>query len=107
MTNEIAFEKIKQLITENAVFLFMKGTPERPMCGFSGHVVSILKQLAVPFNTFDILKDEVMRQAIKEFSDWPTLPQLYIKGEFIGGCDIVDQLNKNGELIALVQGLDK
>ncbi len=91
-------QEIKQDIEANKILLYMKGSKEFPRCGFSAQVVQILKQLGVPFETRDILEDEVLRQAIKEYSNWPTLPQLYIEGEFIGGCDIVTELFESGEL---------
>ena len=80
-------EKIQKLINENNICLFMKGTPEAPQCGFSMAVSNVLKHLKVNFNSIDVLEDEKMRQGIKDFSDWPTIPQLYIKGNFIGGCE--------------------
>lgn len=92
-------EEIRQQIQENPVVLYMKGTPDFPQCGFSGRVVQILEQCGVKkFASFDVLSDPELRQAIKEFSQWPTLPQLYIKGEFIGGSDIVGELFQTGEL---------
>tara|TARA_B100001250_G_scaffold413988_1_gene450106 strand:- start:3183 stop:3500 length:318 start_codon:yes stop_codon:yes gene_type:complete len=91
-------EKIQNLIENNDVCLFMKGTPDNPQCGFSMAVSNVLKHLNVNFNGIDVLKDEDLRQSIKEFSDWPTIPQLYIKGEFIGGCDIVKEMFEKGEL---------
>ena len=91
-------EKIKTLINENNVCLFMKGTPENPQCGFSMAVSNILKHLNVNFKGVNVLDDENLRQDIKEFSEWPTIPQLYLKGEFIGGCDIVKELFESGEL---------
>ena len=91
-------EKIKNLIDENDVCLFMKGTPESPQCGFSMAVANVLKHLNVNFNGVNVLEDENLRQGIKDFSDWPTIPQLYIKGEFIGGCDIVKEMFEKGEL---------
>ena len=91
-------EKIKNLIDSNAVCLFMKGTPDNPQCGFSMAVSNVLKHLKVNFNGINVLKDDGLRQGIKEFSDWPTIPQLYIKGEFIGGCDIVKEMFEKGEL---------
>lgn len=98
-------EKIKQLVTENAVVLFMKGNAELPMCGFSARAAQILKTCNVPFMTVDVLKDEEMRQAIKVFSNWPTIPQLYIKGEFIGGSDIMAEMFEAGELQELIQSI--
>jgi len=91
-------EKIKNLIDDNEVCLFMKGTPDAPQCGFSMAVSNVLKHLKVNFNGINVLEDENLRQGIKEFSDWPTIPQLYIKGEFIGGCDIVKEMFEKGEL---------
>ena len=92
------YEKIKSLINENNVCLFMKGTPESPQCGFSMAVSNVLKHLNVKFKGINVLEDEKLRQGIKKFSDWPTIPQLYIKGEFIGGCDIVKEMFEKGEL---------
>ena len=91
-------EKIKDLIDKNNVCLFMKGTPDSPQCGFSMAVSNVLKHLNVNFNGINVLEDENLRQGIKDFSDWPTIPQLYIKGEFIGGCDIVKEMFEKGEL---------
>ena len=91
-------EKIKNLIDNNNVCLFMKGTPDAPQCGFSMAVSNVLKHLKVNFNGINVLEDDSLRQEIKEFSDWPTIPQLYIKGEFIGGCDIVKEMFEKGEL---------
>jgi len=91
-------EKIKNLIDNNNVCLFMKGTPDSPQCGFSMAVSNVLKHLKVNFSGINVLEDENLRQGIKEFSDWPTIPQLYIKGEFIGGCDIVKEMFEKGEL---------
>ena len=96
-------EKIQKLINENNICLFMKGTPEAPQCGFSMAVSNVLKHLKVNFNSIDVLEDEKMRQGIKDFSDWPTIPQLYIKGNFIGGCDIVKEMFENGELKTLLE----
>ena len=91
-------EKINELISKNDVCLFMKGTPESPQCGFSMTVSNILKHLKINFKGVNILEDENLRQGIKDFSDWPTIPQLYVKKEFIGGCDIVKEMFDNGEL---------
>ena len=91
-------EKIKDIISKNDVVLFMKGTPDMPQCGFSMTVTNILKQLKVKFNSIDVLADPEIRQGIKDFSNWPTVPQLYVKGEFIGGCDIAKEMYENGEL---------
>lgn len=91
-------QEIEKDIKENKVVLYMKGNKMAPMCGFSAHVVQLLTQHNVEFETRDILEDQELRAAIKEFSDWPTLPQLYVNGEFVGGCDIVNELNQSGEL---------
>ena len=82
----------------NDVVLFMKGTPQMPMCGFSGQVVQILTHMGVKFKGIDVLADPALRQGIKDFSSWPTIPQLYVKGEFVGGCDIVREMFESGEL---------
>jgi len=99
---ESAKQTIANDIKTHKIVLYMKGNKDFPQCGFSGQVVSILKHLGADFETRDILADEALRAAIKEFSDWPTLPQLYINGEFIGGCDIVTELYQNGELQKLL-----
>ena len=91
-------EKIKNLINDNQVCLFMKGTPDAPQCGFSMAVSNVLKHLNVNFKGINVLEDENLRQGIKDFSDWPTIPQLYVKQEFIGGCDIVKEMFEKGEL---------
>ena len=92
---------IKNEIKSNDVLLFMKGTPAFPMCGFSATVVQILNNLSVKFNSINVLDNEKMREGIKNYSNWPTIPQLYIKEEFIGGCDIVKEMNDSGELLEL------
>ncbi len=91
-------EKIKNLIRDNEVCLFMKGTPDSPQCGFSMAVTNVLKHLNVNFKGVNVLEDENLRKGIKDFSDWPTIPQLYIKEEFIGGCDIIKEMFEKGEL---------
>ncbi len=96
-------EKINDLIKNNDVCLFMKGTPDSPQCGFSMAVSNVLKHLKIKFNGINVLEDENLRQGIKDFSDWPTIPQLYIKGEFIGGCDIVKEMFEKGELTSLLK----
>ena len=96
-------QKIENLIKNNDVCLFMKGTPDSPQCGFSMTVSNVLKHLSVNFKGINVLEDEKLRQEIKEFSDWPTIPQLYIKGEFIGGCDIVKEMFETGELKNLLK----
>ena len=95
--------KIKKLIDTNDVCLFMKGVSDAPQCGFSMTVSNILKHLNVNFKGVNVLDDQSLRQGIKEYSDWPTIPQLYIKGEFIGGCDIVKEMFENGELKSLLE----
>ena len=96
-------KKINNLIKEHNVCLFMKGTPDSPQCGFSMAVSNVLKHLNVKFEGINVLEDENLRQGIKDFSDWPTIPQLYVKGEFVGGCDIVKELFENGELKSLLK----
>ena len=96
-------EKIKELISSHDVCLFMKGVPEAPQCGFSMAVSNILKHLNTKFEGINVLEDENIRQGIKEYSDWPTIPQLYVKGEFIGGCDIVKEMFEKGELKKLLE----
>ena len=96
-------EKLKKMIDSNDVCLFMKGVPESPQCGFSMAVSNILKHLNVNFKGINILDDEDIRQGIKEYSDWPTIPQLYVKGEFIGGCDIIKEMFESGELKKLLE----
>ena len=96
--NNIINEKIKNEIKENEVCLFMKGTPEVPQCGFSLAVSNMLKHLEVKFKGINVLEDQEVRENIKLYSDWPTIPQLYIKSEFIGGCDIVKEMFEKGEL---------
>ena len=89
---------IKKLIQDNEVCLFMKGTPDSPQCGFSMTVSNILKHLSVNFKGINVLEDQNLRQGIKDFSEWPTIPQLYVKNEFIGGCDIIKEMFEKGEL---------
>ncbi len=95
-------EKIKQDIDSNKIILFMKGNRLMPQCGFSARVVYILDELKVDYETRDVLSDEILREKIKEFSNWPTLPQLYVNKEFIGGCDIVSELYQTGELKKII-----
>ena len=91
-------DRIRQQVTDNPVVLFMKGTPVFPQCGFSATVVQILSHMGIKFKGIDVLADSSVREGIKEFSSWPTIPQLYVKGEFIGGCDIVREMFETGEL---------
>jgi monothiol glutaredoxin len=95
-------ERIEREINEHDVVLFMKGTPVFPQCGFSSMVVQVLSHLGVKFKGIDVLADPALRQGIKVFSDWPTVPQLYVKGEFVGGCDIVREMFDTGELAQLL-----
>ncbi|WP_137861511.1 MULTISPECIES: Grx4 family monothiol glutaredoxin [unclassified Sphingomonas] len=93
--------RIKALVDSNKVLLFMKGSPLFPQCGFSSRAVAILNHLGVEFESVDVLQDQGIRQGIKEFSDWPTIPQLYVKGEFVGGSDIMMEMYESGELAQL------
>jgi len=99
-------KKIESDIEAHPIILFMKGSRLMPLCGFSGQVVEILNSLGVSFETRNVLEDDELRQAIKEYSNWPTIPQLYINGEFIGGCDIVRELYKEGTLAEMVAKAD-
>ena len=96
-------EQIKNLINENDICLFMKGTPDVPQCGFSLAVANVLKHLNVKFESINVLENDEMRQGIKQYGDWPTIPQLYIKGEFLGGCDIIKEMFEKGELKELLK----
>jgi len=96
-------EKIQDTISKNDVVLFLKGNPDMPQCGFSMTVCNVLKHLEVPFDGINVLEDEELRNGIKTFSDWPTIPQLYIKGEFVGGCDIVKEMFEKKELQKLLE----
>jgi monothiol glutaredoxin len=91
-------QRIQSDIEQNDVFLYMKGTPMFPQCGFSARVVQILTHMGVPFNSANVLEDMELREGVKQFSQWPTIPQLYVKGEFVGGCDIVTEMFQSGEL---------
>ena len=95
-------ESIKNELNTNDVVLFMKGTPDFPMCGFSAATVQVLKNLGINFSSINVLDSNEMREGIKKFSDWPTIPQLYVKKEFIGGCDIVKEMYESGELLELL-----
>jgi monothiol glutaredoxin len=90
-------------VKSNEVVLFMKGTPQFPMCGFSGQVVQILDYLGVPYKGLNVLENDDLRQGIKSYSNWPTIPQLYVKGEFVGGCDIIREMFQAGELQSLLK----
>ncbi len=103
MSDNPTFARIQQEIDETPVVLFMKGTPMFPQCGFSAAVAQALTEMGVKFKGVDVLSDPSIREGIKEFSDWPTIPQLYVKGEFVGGCDIVREMHGNGELQQLLE----
>ena len=101
MSNPV-FDRIQSDISSNRVMLFMKGNAMFPQCGFSARVVQILSHIGVPFQTANVLEDAGLREGIKEFSQWPTIPQLYVDGEFVGGCDIITEMFQSGELEALL-----
>ena len=107
MTNPV-HDRIQKDVTDNAVMLYMKGTPQFPQCGFSAMTVQVLNALGVDYGAANVLEDPSLREGIKEFSDWPTIPQLYVKGEFVGGCDIVREMFESGELQEMMQskGID-
>jgi len=98
MSDNPAFDRIQNEIDSNSVVLFMKGNPMFPQCGFSAAIVQALTMMEVKFKGVDVLADDEIRQGIKDFSSWPTIPQLYLKGEFVGGCDIVREMHESGEL---------
>ena len=98
-----AQDRIRKMVTDNSVMLFIKGTPDFPQCGFSAATVEVFNELGVPYETVDVLKDPEIREGIKRFSNWPTIPQVYIDGKFVGGCDIVREMHANGELAPLVK----
>ena len=95
--------EIKKEVSDNKVLLYMKGTPEQPMCGFSNTVIQILNMVGKPYASVNILEDQEKRSAIKEYSNWPTIPQLYVEGEFVGGCDITTEMYENDELKPLIE----
>ena len=97
------FAEIEQEIRDNKVVLYMKGTPAFPMCGFSAAAVKVLKEVGVPFKAVDVLAEPEKREAIKEYSNWPTIPQLYVGGKFVGGCDILREMHARGEFAPLVR----
>ncbi|XP_055715439.1 glutaredoxin-related protein 5, mitochondrial [Phlebotomus papatasi] len=92
-------QEIDKMVKKSKVVVFMKGNPEAPRCGFSNAVVQVMRMHGVPYDSYDVLSDESLRQGIKDFSNWPTIPQVFINGEFVGGCDIMLQMHQNGELI--------
>ena len=101
--SDAVFDRIKTDIAEHPVMLYMKGTAMFPQCGFSARVVQILNHMVVPFHTANVLEDDELREGVKHFSNWPTIPQLYVKGEFVGGCDIVTEMFQSGELGELLK----
>ncbi|MBV8456212.1 MAG: Grx4 family monothiol glutaredoxin [Acetobacteraceae bacterium] len=106
MSDNPVSQRIQNEITENPVMLYMKGTAMFPQCGFSARVVQILSHLGVPFKTANVLEDAELRDGIKQFSHWPTIPQLYVRGEFVGGCDIITEMFQSGELETLLTEKD-
>ena len=100
--DEATKERIQQLVSNNDVILFMKGTKHFPQCGFSATVVEVLRRLETEFESVNVLEDPAIRQGIKEFANWPTIPQLYVRGEFVGGCDIIREMFENGELAGVL-----
>jgi monothiol glutaredoxin len=103
MISPILQTKIESQINNNKIMLYIKGTPQQPQCGFSAAVVDVFNKLGHPYETENILEDGELRQGMKDFSSWPTFPQIYVGGEFVGGCDIVMELNARGELATIVQ----
>ncbi|MBV8870038.1 MAG: Grx4 family monothiol glutaredoxin [Acetobacteraceae bacterium] len=103
MSDQPVFDRIQSEITDNPVMLYMKGSAMFPQCGFSARVVQILSHLGVPFKTANVLEDPELREGVKQFSNWPTIPQLYVNGEFVGGCDIITEMFQSGELEALLK----
>jgi monothiol glutaredoxin len=103
MIDENTLERIQTEVGSNDVLLFMKGTPVFPQCGFSAAVVQVLSHLQVKFNSVNVLEDMDIREGIKHYSDWPTIPQLYVKGEFVGGCDIIREMFETGELSSFLE----
>ena len=103
MSNDNIQEQIAKMVSDEKVLLFMKGTPEAPMCGFSKLVVDILQDMKVQFSAVNVLEDMDIREGIKVFSSWPTIPQLYVSGEFIGGCDIIRDMNRDGSLFNICE----
>ncbi|MEJ5231192.1 MAG: Grx4 family monothiol glutaredoxin [Geminicoccaceae bacterium] len=100
--SEAVFERIREQLAADDVVLYMKGTPVFPMCGFSARVVQILSNAGIKFQSYNVLEDPELRQGLKDFSNWPTFPQLYVKGELVGGCDIVTEMAQSGELQQLL-----
>ena len=104
MLDDTTRDRIQTEVDENDVLLFMKGTPVFPQCGFSAAVIQVLSHLQVKFSSVNVLEDPDIRDGIKQYSDWPTIPQLYVKGEFVGGCDIIREMYETGELKTFLEG---
>lgn len=102
--SEDIFQRIQQQVGSDRVVLYMKGTPALPQCGFSQVTAEILRRLGVTFRSYDVLQDPALREGIKQYANWPTIPQLYVDGEFVGGCDIVRSMYESGELQQLLEG---
>lgn len=102
MADKATLELIENHVKNHKIFVYMKGTPEAPMCGFSAACVSVFQRMGVPFKTFNVLENEAVRQGIKEYANWPTIPQVYINGQFVGGNDIIQELYRTGELQKLI-----
>jgi monothiol glutaredoxin len=96
-------DRIREAIASNRIVIYMKGSPSFPMCGFSAATIDVFNELGVPYETVDVLKDPEIREGIKRFSNWPTIPQVYINGKFVGGCDIIREMHANGELEPLIR----
>jgi len=107
MANDAVLTQIEEMVKKNKILIFMKGTPSLPMCGFSAATIQVFDALDVPYETVDVLEDPVVREGVKRYSKWPTIPQVYINGEFIGGCDIVREMYASGELEPLVHAAVK
>ncbi len=105
MSEQEAFATIKSDIEQNPVFLYMKGTPDSPMCGFSAQVVQVLKAHNVAYGSRNVLEDWDIREGIKKFTNWPTIPQLYVNGKFVGGCDIITEMHRKGQLADVFKGV--
>jgi len=103
MANDAVLTQIEEMVKKNKILIFMKGTPSLPMCGFSAATIQVFDALDVPYETVDVLEDPVVREGVKRYSKWPTIPQVYINGEFIGGCDIVREMYASGELEPLAR----
>jgi monothiol glutaredoxin len=107
MANNTVLAQIDEQVKKNKIVIYMKGTPSFPMCGFSAATVQVLDSYNVPYESVNILEDPAIREGIKRYSNWPTIPQVYINGEFVGGCDIVREMHENGELAPLIRAAAK